>query len=280
MKENIQEIKAALQKCPAILTLPVYARALESLKVNPVLKDEKAVEIMKMISTVTDPDAVRNNDLSHYAFVFRSLCFDRLIRDYIWRHPEGTIINIGCGLDTTHERLKAGSVQWYDLDLPEVIDLRKLLINESCNRKFISSSFLKNEWIKEINFNDSVLIFASGVYYYYCENTIRRFFAKMSFAFPASEMLFDVTSPAGVRAANRVIRKAGINAGPFLKWGIKNSRSILKWNPRMVFLGNYNVFNLEGYRLPFRLQIPGMISDALSIEQIIHLRIRYNYHMI
>lgn len=33
--------------------------------------------------------------------------------------------NLGCGLDTTFERVDNGLLQWYDLDLPDAVELRK-----------------------------------------------------------------------------------------------------------------------------------------------------------
>jgi len=35
------------------------------------------------------------------------------------------IVNIGCGLDSRFLRIDNGSVIFYDLDLPELIDLKK-----------------------------------------------------------------------------------------------------------------------------------------------------------
>lgn len=257
--------------------LPLVARALESEKRNSLLTDRKAVEIYNRIRDVNDLSAAAKDDLRHYAIICRTICFDRLISDFIWRYPSGTIVNIGCGLETTLERLDASSVQWYDIDLPEVIELRSYFFSETEKRKFISTSFLSNEWLGEINCNDSMLIYASGVFYYYNEAVIRRFFNKLSNRFSTCELLFDVTSPMGARAANNIIRKAGMRDGPFLKWGLEDYRSILEWNPRMKILGNYRLFNKTAGRIPLKCFIPSLISDVFSMENILHLKIRYDY---
>jgi hypothetical protein len=47
--------------------------------------------------------------------------------EFIEKHPEATIVNIGCGLDTTFSRIDNGKIQFYELDLPDVIALRKNL---------------------------------------------------------------------------------------------------------------------------------------------------------
>ena len=46
---------------------------------------------------------------------------------------------------------------WYDLDLPDVIELRRKFIRENERRKFISASFLEEKWLKEIKVVDRVL---------------------------------------------------------------------------------------------------------------------------
>lgn len=263
--------------CGDTMILPVFARAHESRKLSPLLKDDKAVEIEESICNQLGKIVQTRDSCRHYAFIMRTICFDRLIKDFIWRHPHGTVINIGCGLDSTFERLNPKTVQWYDLDLPDVIELRKFFFTESENRKFISSSFLDNEWLRRIVYDDSLLVFASGVFYYYGENTIKKFFAKLSFSFPSYELLFDITSSAGVRTTNRMIVKTGIHGMGLLKWGVKDYRNILQWNPRMVFLGKYRLFHQDSIRPPLKYMVQGLISDALSIEQVLHLRIRYKY---
>lgn len=274
-KERVK-IKTSSESINDSFLLPLIAIAHESRKIKPLLKDDKAIEIHDKLNNVI-ARRTQKDDLSHYAFIFRTIWFDRLIKDFIWRYPNGTVINIGCGLDTTCVRLDTGSVRWYDIDLPEIISLRKLFISETESRKFICSSFLKNEWLGEIMYDDAILIFASGVYYYYNERTIRKFFAKLSFVFPSFELMFDVTSPAGMRAANRLVRKAGMTDGPFLKWGIRDYRTILEWNPRMRFLGKYRIFHRAAGRVPLKCLIPSLVSDALSIQNILHLKVRYDY---
>lgn len=256
--------------------LPVLARSIESQKKNSLLTDHKAVEIHQQISDADTLFKAAKEDLIYYAIINRTLCFDRLIRDFIWRYPSGIIINIGCGLETTYERMKASSVRWYDVDLPEVIKVRKMFFTETETRKFICSSFLKNEWLDQIVSGDSVLVYAGGVFYYYNENAIRKFFARLTFWFPSFEIVFDVTTPAGVRAANRLILKNGMTDGPFLKWGLADYKTLLEWNSRIRLIGRYRIFN-KGLKLPLGFYIPAFISDVLSLENVIHLKIRYDY---
>lgn len=259
---------------------PVLARASESRKMSPMLRDEKAVKIESTIQSIQENRNCNGNGWNHYSCILKTICYDRLIKDFIWRHPEGTILNIGCALDTTFDRLKPAAARWYDLDFPEIISVRKLFFKESPQRTFISSSFLSDDWIREISFNESLLAFSCGFFCYYDEIKIREFFEKLIASFPSFELLFDVKSPSGLKAANRSSGKMEMDCPSLLKWGVNDYHKILRWNPRIVFLGRYRLFNCHELHPPLKYLIRGMISDAFPSEQILHLRIRYDYRKI
>jgi len=210
----------------------------------------------------------------------RSVCFERLIRYFIRKYPYATIVNIGCGLDTTYERVNNALIMWYDLDLPEVIELRKLSMNETINRRFISASFLDNNWYKYLNCPEHILFIAEGVFYYYEQKVIRAFFIKLSLMFPTCELLFDVTSPAGVWVTNRGLMKTGTAEMELLKWGLKNTDTILSWSPRLKFLGKYYTYKQEGITMSLKNRILGWIFDALDLHYILHFKINFDYKQI
>jgi O-methyltransferase involved in polyketide biosynthesis len=262
------------------LFLPVLARAWESKKPIPVLIDTLAMEMVEKVNCDFSVLASSTSEMTRLAWIGRSLRFDRLIKDFIRRFPGATIVNIGCGLDTTYERIDNSVIMWYDLDLPEVIKLRKLYMNETINRKFISSSFLDNNWYKYLTYSDHILFIAGEVFYYYEQKVIRTFFNRLSMRFPTSELLFDVKSPAGVWITNRELLKTGTKEENLLKWGLKNTDTILSWSPRLKFLGKYYIYKQEGITMSLKNRILGFISDTLEIQYIVHFKIRFDYKWI
>ncbi len=51
--------------------------------------------------------------------------FDLLMTRYLADHPDATVLHLGCGMDSRVFRVDPPvSVQWYDVDYPDVIDLR------------------------------------------------------------------------------------------------------------------------------------------------------------
>jgi len=131
------------------------------------------------------------------AWIKRSLICDRVGMRFLSTHTEGTIVNIGCDLDTTFDRVDDGRLRWYDLELPDVIELRRKFITQNESKKFIAASFLEKEWLDQIEVQDNVQFIAAGIFYYFTEQELHAFILHLLDKFPGSELIFDVCSPPG-----------------------------------------------------------------------------------
>ena len=106
--------------------------------------------------------------------------------------------------------------------MPDVIELRRRFVKENERRKFIVSSFLENEWLDKIAVSENLLFIATGVFYYFEEQEIKRFIVRLIETHPGSEILFDVSSPLGVKIANKkVVESSGLDEKSHLVWGLK-----------------------------------------------------------
>ena len=272
------KIKVDLSPLQQTLFLPLWARAMETQKETPLLIDNKAAEI---IESVNFDFSTLNNGLQEIniiSWISRCRKYDEIINRFIIENPNGTIVNIGCGMDTYYERAINSSVQWFELDLPEVIELKRNFFEETENRKFISESFLNTKWFEQVIPKEKVLFISAGVFCYFEESTIKDFLIKIADYFPSAELLFDVTSSQGVKAANEVITKAGLGRNAIMKWALKNKEVILQWDNRLKLLGVYYTFKQKNLNLSFRNRIIGAISDSLNIQYILHLKINLKFY--
>ncbi|KKN90092.1 hypothetical protein LCGC14_0232050 [marine sediment metagenome] len=55
----------------------------------------------------------------------RTNIYDFFVRDFVKKNPKANILNIGCGFCTRFYRVDNGHIIWTELDVPEVMDLRK-----------------------------------------------------------------------------------------------------------------------------------------------------------
>jgi O-methyltransferase involved in polyketide biosynthesis len=267
------KIKIDLSDVQKTLLLPLWGRAVETRKKNPMLVDTAAVGIINRIDYDFSTIANSMSPISQLAWVVRCLHIDRTIERFLRAHPKGTVVNIGCGLDTTFQRIDNGTLVWYDLDLPDVIELRKKLITETERSLCITSSFTDDGWFEKIKVEDAIMFVAAGILYYFEEHQIRNFFLKLARIFPASEIIFDAASPLGVRVANKkVIEAGGMDEHSILRWGIESVKDIKCWDGKITILDHYPMFKHMKNGMSFKEKFGTFWSDLLNIMFMVRVR--------
>ena len=177
------------------LLVPLYARAVDTLGKRPILNDPKAVEMMESI----DWDFRRFNQRRRVVgCALRSAMFDEWVKDFLRRHPEGTVVEIGAGLNTRFERLDNGAVHWFDLDLPDVVELRQKFFIDSGRRVTLAGSILDPGWMAAVRQSPGPYCFvAEAVFIYLTEEQVRGALAQIASNFPGVSIAFDT----GIRKA-------------------------------------------------------------------------------
>ena len=256
------------------LLLPLWGRAFETRQPRPRLVDEQAVEMLEQIdydfSTIE-----RTQALSQHGWVARALHTDRKVRDFIARHPAATIVNLGCGLDTTFSRIDNGSITFHELDFPDVIELRRNFFPEEARHHSIASSLHDPAWFEQVRPSDGLLFLAGGVFMYSTEVQMRRFFVAIADHFGEGEFFFDALAPLMVRMAKRMVLKRGGMAGSSEGegWGLNAARSIERWDPRLRVVDVVPMHRGVKGGLPLGQQLMLTIPDVLGIAKMVHLRI-------
>jgi O-methyltransferase involved in polyketide biosynthesis len=74
------------------------------------------------------------------AYIVRARKMEDTIQRFVSEHPHTTVVHIGAGLDTTFSRVDNGAIRWYDMDISEVIALRKKIIPEGDRNRCIARS--------------------------------------------------------------------------------------------------------------------------------------------
>jgi O-methyltransferase involved in polyketide biosynthesis len=256
------------------LLLPLWGRATETGKPHPMLVDEAAARISRDIGYDFSTIAGSMSFVTQMAWVVRCVHTDRIVRAFLARHPGATVVNLGCGLDTTFERVDNGTLQWVDLDLPDVIALRRKFIQESERRRFISSSLLETSWLQCIGSKRPVFFAALGVLYYLREHDLKHLLKAIADRVPGSELLFDACSAFGLRTANkRVIRDGGMDASAALAWSIDEPRELERWDERIGLIESYPLFRgMKGGR-SLKEKWGMLLSDTVRVMSMVHLRI-------
>lgn len=270
--ENTNEIQlGSVQKT---LLLPLWGRAIETQKPKPLLVDKKAVSIISNIPYDFTVFAENVHPLSRLSWVARSIYFDKKIKAFIDNFPDATIVNIGSGLDTTFDRVDNGKILWYDLDLPDTIELRKKYISETDRSIFISKSVFDTSWYDEIEKKNNVMLLIAGLLYYFDESDIKKLFSDFHTFLPGVEIVLDYASVSGIKISNKkVIEKGGMDKSAYLKWGINNIRKIEEWADYIKVISHELMYHEHKKSYPLFQKIGMSIADALKIMSLAHIRI-------
>ncbi len=270
MRERISVSVGAVQRT---LLLPLWGRAVETRSPHPLLIDKTAEVIVENIDYDFVQQARNLRNTTRNAWIIRAIYMDSVIRDFLLSHPYATVVNLGCGLDTTFERVDNGKIMWYDLDLPDVIELRRKFIPESERRIFIPSSLLEESWLNCLVVRDNIIFMAAGVFYYLDGEDVRKFFRTLAARFPGGEIVFDISSTFGMKLANKVvIRDSGLDEGSFLRWGIDDLDEIRLWHEGLEIVESFPLFKGRKRLLEFPDKIGALFSDLLKVQSLIHIK--------
>src|SRR5215212_3096419 len=103
-----------------------YAKALDAGLDEPILGDRYAKEIVERIDYDWKKTSI--TAANSPAVTTRSAHFDNWARHFLAINPQAIVLHMGCGLDARFFRLDPGpGVEWYDVDYPEVVDIRRQL---------------------------------------------------------------------------------------------------------------------------------------------------------
>ncbi len=253
------------------LLLPLIFRAAESQRPDAILRDPQAVEIVNRLEY--DPDRVLKKSHDQVTVLMRMREFDRYARVFLNRHPDGVVVDIGCGLDTRFQRLDNGIFEWYGLDLPEVIALRRRLLDETPRSHFLACSALDFAWIDMIDSGQKhvYLFLAEGMFMLLEDEQVRRLVCTLRNRFPGAELVFDAFTPFMVRInplLHPLLRKINVT----MHWGLKDNRELETWAAGIKLLNEWFYFDQPEPRLgTMKLVrwIPGLGHGA----KIVHYRL-------
>ncbi len=224
------------------LLVTLYARAVESQRPDALIKDDKAVAMVKQMDC--DFSRLKLHGHDEVAVILRMREFDRQAREFLSRNPDAFVVHIGCGLDTRFERVDNGQVEWFDLDLPGVIELRKNLIGGEKERyHLLSGSVFEGNWLEAVSpyHQRPFLFLAEGVLPYFETAQVKSLVLTLRDHFPGAELVCDAHTPFVIWTDNLQLAFAKINAR--LHWGLKHGKDVESWGTGISLLDEWFYFD-------------------------------------
>ena len=253
------ETKFSIGDVSATSLITLYCRAIESRSVNPVLYDPKSVEIAAELDPVlsrSENPLERNlaegslDPVLVKQIARRAKRYDKYVVDFLENSPEGVVVNIGCGLDSRFLRTDNGRMYFYDLDLPEVIDLRKRFFGETGRYRMIASSVLDYGWMSVVSAHKGPFMFmAEGVFMYLEAGDVKSLVLTLREEFPGSELVCEVFSSSWLKGLRgkmigyKTGRQLHFGKDAVFRSGIRDSREMEEWHPGIRLLDEWSYFD-------------------------------------
>ena len=219
------------------LLIPLYMRALENRKQHALLHDSLSDRIVSNISY--DFSQLSREHDSGFCCVARARYYDDSVRKSAAEHDSVVVVNVGCGLDTRFHRLKdLKNTLFYELDLPDVLDLRAQLLPENA-KNHVPVSMFDTTWMEDISNNHKdahVIIIFEGVLMYYSEEQVKLLLNDVSTYFPEGEVYFDMCDKGSLIKDLPLLRDFQAK----FKMGINNGKDIENIVPRLKLTGQYS----------------------------------------
>ena len=185
------------------LVIPMYGR-MKSSQLYPFLfKDDGAARLMSRINyDFSSLESNSRNAMQRFGFLEVSVRQYNLaweVRDYLKTHPNAAVVNLGCGLDDTGRHCDNGTCRIYNIDYPDVIEVRNDLIPPGAREVNIACDLNDISWFQAIDASGGAVFFASGVFYYFLRSQVQKLVSAMAAAFPGGRLVFDAANRTAVK---------------------------------------------------------------------------------
>ena len=240
-------MRIKLNNISETMLITLHARAKDAESKNPILNDKKSSEILSQLDY--DFSKFEKAWASYYGILSRAKVMDNEVKKFMEKYPDCAIVSIGCGLDTRFLRIDNGKIRWFNLDLPEVIEKRKLFFEPNERVTDIAKSAFDSAWTKNVELEGKkLLIISEGVLMYFEEEQIKQFLKILTDNFDSFEAQFDLLYKGTVKMNKKHDTINNMNAN--FKWGVKDGSEIVKLNPKLKQTGLINFTDEMKHHLP------------------------------
>ena len=240
----------------ALITLK--ARVVESRKQEPVIEDPIAVECFLKLQSLL-PTEIRKRildrklplTLTRY-IALRARKYDLCTKQFLSGYRDGLVVSLGCGFDTRYWRISKEAWKYVEVDLPNVIEVKKQVLGNIVTHPMIGCSVLEEDWIKRILSiqREHVLFLAEGLLMYLPKDRVINLFRRLAASFTKSEIMFEVVTEKYTKGIRKKIVESKLNArgtraGSSYDYGIRGGNDIESYSDKIKIVEEWSYFEDE-----------------------------------
>lgn len=171
--------------------------------------------------------------LRHY-LCLRAAHFDDRARAFARAYDDALIVNLAAGFDTRFHRLE-GRVEVIDVDLPEMIDVKRRLMDPAERYHLVAGSVTGRTWLDAVPTERPVMFLAEGLFMYLSLDDVRALVTDLGARHPGCELVAEVFQQwwlegwRGQVVRRRLRRALRFEAGAEFQSGLQSSRDLEDW---------------------------------------------------
>jgi len=173
----------------------------------------------------------------------RGKVIDHAANCFIADNPNCTVINLACGLDTRFWRINNQKCHFIEIDLPEVIKLKREILKEHLGYELLSCSALDTSWIDKVTMsrNTGFLIIAEGLFMWFTQHDAIKLIKEFGEKFSQSQLILDMVPEKYTKGIWKQLFRlhSRIEWGLDVSWdfGIKNPHDIEAFGNGLKVIG-------------------------------------------
>ena len=264
--------------------IPLWAKAVESQSKSPILMDRHACQILQSLGYPLDYYDIKKQNPSQVGCCLRARWIDDQTLSFIHHHKACQVIQLGAGVDDRFRRIGTPDEVkfWYDLDLEEVMNMRKQTIPQAERNEYLSMNLFDTTWMKIMQKNQlPTLVIIEGVMMFLDASSLTDLFFNMANILGECVVLFDSVPALAVGKAKYHDSVKKYNSKVEYTWGFKKEADLKKLSP---FIKETQIVRMSDlpqahkFRLALRLmyKIPYFYRNANQL--LIRMNLRKDTH--
>lgn len=277
-----------LQGVSETLLIPLFCKAWESEEQRPIVHDRVARLIAQELEQVFKHSSRRfHRDILarrwpsrlQVLLALRARYFDRVTERFLLQHPQGQVVQLGCGLDSRYDRLKRPSSPWLEVDFESVIQLRQALFPKAALATHFAGSVYAGDWMSQLDTQAPTLLLAEGLFIYARREQLQHFFKRIAESFTQAELLAEFASDGFAYhmseglLKDRYQKRFGLSKSAGFQGGLHHGREPESWHPQIRLLNEWTYFQERETRLGALNLL--QLTPLKYLQWVLHYQIRH-----
>lgn len=216
------------------LLITLKGRARDNTAKTSFLRDQLAADLVNRLDY--DLSTVKLGAGVPEGIAIRTSILDRAVDTFVRAHPDAVVVELGSGLETRMFRIHPPTtVDWYDVDFPDVIKLREHLMPVRDNAHPVGVSLLNPDWTAAMPTDRPTILVADGLFGFLTEPQNKFVLNRITDHFTGGELVTNAYTTFTARLTGHYTKSVGIPKS-YRGFGFDDPHHMVMLNPKLSYI--------------------------------------------